>query len=318
MTRRLLLASAAAALLPSPSSAYMLDTLISAPMRAPASCAHGCALWSDVRSSHSSMAQADVDALWVSHDAQAAAGSACALPGNVGVPMGAMCVCAGTAAAPAHGSGVCSEPDAPTPQAVNLQWGASGAELQVAFVTLDRGAAQLRSPLVELCCEGAACACPAFEGVASMSRGAGTAGCVNVTGAPATRAPEPQDPSRVLSYSFVLLPRSLAPRAAYTYRALPGAEGAAWSEVFTMRAPGLAPGEPQRMALFGDQGLYPYSSVGNLLDDAAGGAIDALIHLGDLAYNLAMANGTRGDAYMYALQPLLATMPWLAVIGNVR
>ena len=59
-------------------------------------------------------------------------------------------------------------------------------------------------------------------------------------------------------------------------------------------------GVPQTLAVFGDQGLYPYSSVGNLIDDAragwAAGGIQGVLHLGDLSYNMAMANGTRGEA----------------------
>lgn len=78
----------------------------------------------------------------------------------------------------------------------------------------------------------------------------------------------------------------------------------------------MALDRPLRFALFGDQGLYPFSSVGNLLDDRAAGRIDAVLHLGDAAYNLAMANGTRGDGYLTALEPLLSDIPWVPVIGN--
>ena len=165
----------------------------------------------------------------------------------------------------------------------------------MAFVTADREAPLVGPPLVELC-------------------GVNGAGCVNVTGH-ATRAAEPQLPSRVLTYSFVPLPMSLTPPGArLTYRALPGTSLAAWSEAFELNIPPA--GAVQKFAIFGDQGVYPYSSIGNLIDDYAQGKIQSVIMLGDLAYNLGMANGTRGDGYLYALQPLLASIPWVTVEGN--
>ena len=291
----LVLALAAAAAL-APTSAYQLDTVIPVPMRAPAECAHGCAQWSDLQGSYSTASQAAVDALWADPAAQRAAGAACAIPANLGVPMGAVCYCAGTAAARTSAWGACSEPDVPTPQQVNLQYGASGAELQVAWVTADRGAPLVRPPLVELCAEGGS--------------------CVNISGA-ATRAPEPQLPSRVLTFAFVPLPAAAtAAGARFTYRALPGTAAAAWSREFAVALP--AAGAVQTLAIFGDQGLYPYSSVGNLIDDARAGAggVQGVLHLGDLAYNMGMSNGTRGDAYMYALEPLLSAVPWITVEGN--
>ena len=279
-------------------SAYQLDTVIPVPMRAPSECAHGCAAWADLAGSHNTARQAAVDALWADAVAERGAGASCAIPANWGVPQGAVCYCRGTASAPTSAWGICSEPDVPTPQQVNLQYGASGTELQVAWVTADRGAPLVRAPLVELCAEGAP--------------------CVNVSGA-STRAPEPQLPSRVLTFSLVPLPAAAtAAGARFTYRALPGTAAAAWSRVFSVATP--AAGATQTLAIFGDQGLYPYSSVGNLIDDAkrgwAAGGIQGVVHLGDLAYNMAMSNGTRGDAYMYALEPLLSSVPWLSAEGN--
>jgi hypothetical protein len=236
-----------------------------------------------------------VDSLWASAVAERDAGSSCAIPANLGVPLGAACYCAGVPAAHSTAWGYCTEPEVPYPQQVNLQYGASGAELQVAFVTADRGAPLVRAPIVEACALGGG-------------------GCVNASGY-TTRAPEPQLPSRVLSYSFVPLPPALtAPGSRFTYRALPGTEPAAWSREFLVSLP--TAGAPQRMAVFGDQGLYPFSSVGNLIDDARAGAINSVLHLGDLAYNLAMANGSRGDGYMYALEPLLSGNPMIYTEGN--
>jgi hypothetical protein len=221
------------------------------------------------------------------------AGASCAIPANLAVPEGAACFCKGTPAAPTDQWGYCVDPPVPTPQQINLQFGGSGASLQVAFVTVDFGAPLAGPPLVELC-------------------DAGGAACANYTGR-TTRAPEPQNVTRVVSYSFVPLP-PLAAGTTYTYRCLPGTPVGAWSPWQRTSTPQA--GAPLSFALFGDQGLYPFSSVGNLLDDRAAGRIDFMVHLGDLAYNMEMASGGRGDGYMFALQPLLSDVPWLASMGN--
>jgi hypothetical protein len=51
------------------------------------------------------------------------------------------------------------------------------------------------------------------------------------------------------------------------------------------------PAQPLRFAIFGDQGVYPFNNMGNLIEDRAGGLVDLVVHLGDAAYNLAMQGG---------------------------
>jgi hypothetical protein len=46
------------------------------------------------------------------------------------------------------------------------------------------------------------------------------------------------------------------------------------------------------------------------------GAVDAVIHMGDHAYDLAWAGDRHGDAYMNAFEPTIASCPWLPIIGN--
>ena len=56
--------------------------------------------------------------------------------------------------------------------------------------------------------------------------------------------------------------------------------------------------------------------MGNLRADCASGTIDAVVHMGDHAYNMGNGNDYHGDAYMQAFQDVLARCPWLPVIGN--
>merc|ERR1711959_254334 len=54
----------------------------------------------------------------------------------------------------------------------------------------------------------------------------------------------------------------------------------------------------------------------NLKSDCKSGQIDAVVHMGDHAYNIGFSQDRRGDAYMNAFQPTLSTCPWFPIIGN--
>lgn len=56
--------------------------------------------------------------------------------------------------------------------------------------------------------------------------------------------------------------------------------------------------------------------MNNMLGDCEAGRIDGILHMGDHCYNLDMANDTRGDAYLNALQPLLTGCPWFPGEGG--
>jgi len=238
-------------------AAYQLDTVITAPMVPPENCPYGCANWANLRGSHNTYNQDAMDALW--RDVKLMDTTQCAIPAGIDVPMGAMCWCAGIPADLRDDFGYCSPPTTPYPMQVNLQWGRDGDEIQVAFVTEDFGLPLINPPLVEVC-------------------GAGGSGCVNVTGH-TTRAPEPQNVEKIISYSFIVLPTSITlPGAKLTYRCLPGTVPSAWSETFPLSIP--LSDTVRTYALYGDQGLYPYSSVGNLIDDHTAGKIHGVVHLG--------------------------------------
>ena len=54
----------------------------------------------------------------------------------------------------------------------------------------------------------------------------------------------------------------------------------------------------------------------DLLADAAGTSYDAVLAVGDFAYDLRDDDGHRGDEYMSMIQPLAATMPFMTCPGN--
>lgn len=45
-------------------------------------------------------------------------------------------------------------------------------------------------------------------------------------------------------------------------------------------------------------------------------AYDAIIHVGDFAYDLHTNNGKMGDLFMQELEPIAANIPYQVVVGN--
>lgn len=108
---------------------------------------------------------------------------------------------------------------------------------------------------------------------------------------------------------------NLEPRQVYYYKVKPGAKNSQWSDVFKFRAP-YASGET-RIAAYGDMGHSHYDCMANIGDDCSSGVIDAVLHMGDHAYDMGNGHSKRGDAYLNAYsQNALSGCPWIPVIGN--
>ena len=72
------------------------------------------------------------------------------------------------------------------------------------------------------------------------------------------------------------------------------------------------------MALLGLRcsAALPVLARENLLQEAKAETMDAILMLGDHAYNWAMGDERRGDGYMDAFSPVISEVPWLPVIGK--
>jgi hypothetical protein len=115
------------------------------------------------------------------------------------------------------------------------------------------------------------------------------------------------------AYAMHYIPfRSLQPRKTYLYKVKSGPGN--WSETFSFRMPGRS-GET-KLAIFGDMGVDKHNNMGNLKDDYESGAIDAILHMGDHAYDIQDNNDRTGDGYMNYFQPVLQQCPWLPIAGN--
>ena len=123
---------------------------------------------------------------------------------------------------------------------------------------------------------------------------------------------------RVFYMHFVAL-RQLVSRASYAYTVQSGGEHSVPSDTFTFRGlPDTA--TATRINMYGDLGVYEWNSMGNLHADCTGDAdssvADAIVHMGDHAYNEGDNDERRADSYMNAFQPTLASCPWFPVVGN--
>eukprot|EP01062_Namystynia_karyoxenos_P005016 TRINITY_DN1176_c0_g1_i4.p1 TRINITY_DN1176_c0_g1~~TRINITY_DN1176_c0_g1_i4.p1 ORF type:complete len:777 (+),score=233.84 TRINITY_DN1176_c0_g1_i4:83-2332(+) len=116
-------------------------------------------------------------------------------------------------------------------------------------------------------------------------------------------------------YMHFVRATKLEARAAYSYQVRSGAQGAATSAVFSFRAP-YASGET-RIAIYGDMGVYEWNNMQQLYDDCvAGQNADLIVHMGDHAYNEGDSDERRADGYFNAFQKVIASCPWMPVVGN--
>ncbi|XP_054166766.1 acid phosphatase type 7-like [Oppia nitens] len=70
------------------------------------------------------------------------------------------------------------------------------------------------------------------------------------------------------------------------------------------------------VALVGDMGYDNGRSINSLSVNTLKGKYDAVIHIGDIGYNLYAFNGLMGDSFMNAVQPFAARVPYMVIPGN--
>ena len=127
---------------------------------------------------------------------------------------------------------------------------------------------------------------------------------------------------RNITMHFIRFP-SLKPRQKYTYQVRSGGDSRpdAWSQSYTFRAPyGHGSAEKSggsnvtRVAIYGDMGNCVGNNMGNLRAGCESGVIDAIVHMGDHAYDMGNGDDYHGDAYMQAFQGNRPTteylLPW--------
>ena len=87
----------------------------------------------------------------------------------------------------------------------------------------------------------------------------------------------------------------LSPSQTHQYR-VGSSQG--WSELLSLRTLPRDTSSSPTIALFGDMGTDNAAALPHLQTEAARGSIDAVIHVGDMAYDMAEHGGRRGDHFM--------------------
>ena len=121
----------------------------------------------------------------------------------------------------------------------------------------------------------------------------------------------------------------LSPKTQYTYRV--GSNTTGWSNHFTFTSQSLASMLPIRIGVLGDFGDTNGRSFPQLTTEVHNRQLEAIIHLGDIAYDLdtrqdeiinietdetTPVDGATGDRFMRDLEPIAASVPYLVLPGN--
>lgn len=113
--------------------------------------------------------------------------------------------------------------------------------------------------------------------------------------------------------------KDLSPSTDYVYRC---GSDAAWSQEFSFHTiPASNASTPANnwaphLAIFGDMGVENAQALPYLQEDTRLGMYDALLHIGDFAYDMADDNGQVGDEFMRRIEPIAANVPYMVVAGN--
>ncbi|XP_014275508.1 acid phosphatase type 7 [Halyomorpha halys] len=89
-----------------------------------------------------------------------------------------------------------------------------------------------------------------------------------------------------------------------------------WSDQFWFRTANDSKFWSPVIAVYGDMGNENARSLPFLQLEAQTGSIDAVIHIGDLAYDMDTDNGKFGDEFMRQIEPIAAHVPYMVCPGN--
>uniref|UniRef100_A0A8C5WZK3 Purple acid phosphatase n=1 Tax=Laticauda laticaudata TaxID=8630 RepID=A0A8C5WZK3_LATLA len=107
--------------------------------------------------------------------------------------------------------------------------------------------------------------------------------------------------------------RGLLPGQTYVYRC---GSTWGWSQPYGFRALLKGSSWSPRFALFGDLGLENPQSLSQLQWETRQGWYDAVLHIGDFAYDLHSDNALVGDAFMRKVEAVAAFVPYMTCPGN--
>ncbi|XP_067636853.1 acid phosphatase type 7 isoform X3 [Eurosta solidaginis] len=89
-----------------------------------------------------------------------------------------------------------------------------------------------------------------------------------------------------------------------------------WSPLFEFRTVPVGDNWAPTVAFYGDMGNENAKSLARLQQDTQKGMYDAIIHVGDFAYDMNTQNARVGDEFMRQVESIAAYVPYMVVPGN--
>lgn len=107
--------------------------------------------------------------------------------------------------------------------------------------------------------------------------------------------------------------KNLKPKTRYVYNC---GSILGWSSEFWFETPPAGSDWSPTLAIFGDMGNENAQSLAYLQEEAQRGIYDAILHVGDFAYDMDSEESLVGDQYMRQIEPLAAYVPYMVCAGN--
>lgn len=114
-------------------------------------------------------------------------------------------------------------------------------------------------------------------------------------------------------YIHRVLLTDLDPGTTYQYHV--GSEYG-WSSIYQFKAFEERADGGYIYAVYGDLGNVNARSLGKIQQQAQRSLIDAVLHVGDIAYNLDTDDGNFGDQFGRQIEPVAAYVPYMVAVGN--
>lgn len=107
--------------------------------------------------------------------------------------------------------------------------------------------------------------------------------------------------------------KNLRPEETYLYHC---GSDLGWSPEFWFKTPRTDTDWSPHLAVYGDLGNINAQSLPRLQQETQRNMYDAILHVGDFAYDMDFENGEVGDEFMRQLTPIAAYVPYMVVPGN--
>jgi len=106
---------------------------------------------------------------------------------------------------------------------------------------------------------------------------------------------------------------SLEPSTKYWYHC---GSNYGWSNLFYFNTPPATENWSPQFAMFGDMGNENAQSLPRLQEEVERKMYDAILHVGDFAYDMNDDDGRVGDEFMRQIESIAAYVPYMVCVGN--